>query len=137
MISSFDDYMIHQSSIPVNQPETSDRNFYDRYWLNGFDREGEFIFESGFAIYPNRRVMDGHFSISVDGVQHCFHGSRRAPGDRRDSRVGPFHLEVVTPMRELRLRLEPNETGIECDLLFRATTTPAQEPKNVMYDEGR
>ncbi|MBW2420577.1 MAG: hypothetical protein JRH19_18690 [Deltaproteobacteria bacterium] len=137
MISSFDDYMIHQVSIPVNQPETSDRNFYDRHWLNGYDREGDFIFESGFAIYPNRRVMDGHFSISVDGVQHSFHGSRRAPHDRAESQVGPFHLEIVTPLRELRLRLEPNETGIECDLLFRATTAPVQEPKNVMHDELR
>ncbi len=57
MISSFDDYMIHQNAEPVNQPGPSDRNFYDRYWFSGFDAEGEFIFEVGFGLYPNRQVM--------------------------------------------------------------------------------
>ena len=37
MITDFDDYMIHQTSDPVTQPASSDRNFYDRYWFNGFD----------------------------------------------------------------------------------------------------
>jgi hypothetical protein len=42
MITDFDDYMIHQAPVPVNQPSVTDRNFYDRYWFNGFDMEGEF-----------------------------------------------------------------------------------------------
>ena len=33
--------------------------------------------------------------------------------------------------------LGPNETGIECDLIFSARTFPHLEPKNVMYDELR
>ena len=137
MITGLDDFMIHQTSNPVAQPGTSDRNYYDRYWFNGFDRAGEFLFEAGMAAYPNRKVMDAHFSVSTGGVQHSFHGSRRAPGDRRNSRVGPLRLEILEPIRVVRLRLEPNETGIECDLVFRAQTVPHLEPKNVMYDELR
>ncbi len=137
MITSFDDFMIHQTSDPVTQPAASDRNAYDRYWFSGFDRDGGFIFEVGFAIYPNRKVMDGHFSVATQGTQHCFHASRRAPADRADSRVGPLQIEVVTPMRAVRVRLEPNETGVECDLIFSARTVPHLEPKNVMHDERR
>ena len=137
MISDFDDYMIHQTSDPVAQPDPSDRNFYDRYWFNGFDTQGEFLFEIGFGIYPNRKVMDGHFSVSTGGEQHCFHGSRRAPTERSEMQVGPLQIEVVKPMRIIRVRLEPNETGVECDLVFHARSVPTQEPKNVMYDEGR
>ena len=33
--------------------------------------------------------------------------------------------------------LAANESGVECDLLFRATTTPTEEPKNVMRDGTR
>ncbi len=135
MISSFDDYPIHQTSLPVNEPGPSDRNFYDRYWFNGFDDNGAFIFEVGFGLYPNRFVLDGHFSVVADGVQHSFHGSRRAPKERRETIVGPLSIEVVEPLRIIRVRLEPNETGIECDLVFRATTVATQEPKNVMYDD--
>ena len=43
MITSFDDYCIHQTHEPVAQPAQSDRNFYDRYWFNGFDPDGAFV----------------------------------------------------------------------------------------------
>jgi hypothetical protein len=137
MITAFDDYPIHQTSNPVNQPAPSDRNFYDRYWFNGFDGEGEFVFEIGFGIYPNRRVMDAHFSVASGGRQDCFHASRRAPKERSETQVGPLRIEVVEPMRIIRVCLDPNETGIECNLTFHARSVPTQEPKNVMYDDGR
>ena len=137
MITSFDDYCIHQTHEPVCLPSQSDRNFYDRYWFNGFDAGGAFMFEVGCGLYPNRRVMDGHFSVVIDGVQHSFHGSRRAPYERAHTVVGPFSVEVVEPLRRVRVRLLPNETGIECDLLFEARSVPTEEPKNIMYDDGR
>jgi hypothetical protein len=137
MISEFDDFMVHQTSEPINQPGPSDRNYYDRYWFNGFDRDGDFVFEIGFGLYPNRHVMDGHFSFVKDGVQHCFHASRRAPKERGEMQIGPLRVEVATPMRVVRVRLGENETGVECNLTFRACTVPTQEPKNVMYDDGR
>jgi hypothetical protein len=137
MITDFDDFMIHQTSNPVDQPGPSDRNFYDRYWFNGFDEEGEFIFEIGFGLYPNRHVMDAHFSVSLGGRQHSFHASRRAPRERSESVVGPLRLEIVEPMRAVRVSVGPNDTGIECDLLFRAATVPVQEPKNLLSEGTR
>jgi len=137
MISDFDDFMVHQTSNPVGQPGPSDRNFYDRYWFNGFDRDGGFLFEIGFALYPNRHVMDAHFSVSKDGVQHAFHASRRAPRERSEMRIGPLEIEVVEAMRKMRVRVAPNDTGIECDLVFDARSVPTLEPKNVMHDNGR
>lgn len=137
MITSFDDYCIHQTHEPVAQPSQSDRNFYDRYWFNGMDMGGDFMFEIGFGLYPNRWVMDGHFSVNIAGVQHSFHSSRRAPRDRADTSVGPLRVEIVKPMRQVRIHLAPNETGIECDLMFTARTAPTEEPKNIMHDDGR
>ena len=121
MITSFDDYCIHQTALPVAEPSQSDRNFYDRYWFNGIEKSGDgWMFEIGFGLYPNRRVMDGHFSVSIDDRQHAFHASRRAPKERRDTVIGPLSVEIVEPMRRVRVRLEPNEHDIECDLLFTA-----------------
>ena len=135
MISSFDDYPVHQGVMPINQPTTSDRNYYDRYWFNGFAKDAGSTFEVGFGIYPNRFVMDGHFSIAVDGVQHSFHASRRAPKDRAETEVGPLSIEIIRPLKIVRVKLDPNETGIECDLTFFGRTVPTQEPMNVMYDD--
>lgn len=137
MISDFDDFPVHQVAQPVNQPAASDRNFYDRYWFNGFDNEGAFDFEIGLGLYPNRRVMDAHFSVAIDGKQHSFHASRRLPAERSELHVGALRIEIVRPMRVVRVILERNDSGISCDLTFTARTAPTQEPKNVMYDELR
>jgi hypothetical protein len=137
MISEFDDYAVHQNFTPVNEPGPSDRNFYDRYWFNAFDNDGTFTFEVGFGIYPNRFVQDGHFSVVVDGVQHCFHASRRAPKERSDSSIGPLRIEIIRPLRSVRVTLESNDTPLTCDLTFEAVTCPTQEPENLMYDDSR
>ncbi len=137
MITAFDDYLVHQTAEPVSQPLQSDRNFYDRYWLNGFDTGGEFIFEAGLGVYPNRRVMDAHFSVVLGGRQYALHASRRAPRDRSQSQVGPLAISVLEPMRRLRLVVADNETGIACDLVFTARTAAHQEPQNVLYEDGR
>ncbi len=137
MITSFDDFCIHQTAMPVAQPAQSDRNFYDRYWFNGIEEtSGSWLFEVGFGLYPNRRVMDAHFSVAKGERQYAFHASRRAPKDRRETVVGPLSVEVVEPLRQVRIKLEENEHGISCDLLFTAISVPHEEPANVMYDDG-
>src|SRR3990172_4313499 len=137
VISKFDEYMIHQTDEPIAQPATSDRNCYGRYWNNGFDADGNWVFEIGFGLYPNRHVMDGHFSVSIGGKQYSFHASRRAPQDRSETQIGPLSLEVIEPLRSIRYRIAPNDTGIECDLTFRARSIPTQEPKNILHEGTR
>lgn len=137
MITQFDDYCIHQTCEPLASPGSSDRNFYDRYWANGFDTAGSFMFEMGLGMYPNRKVMDAHFAVLVDGVQHCFHASRRAPLERHDTVVGPLQLHILQPLQSFRLVLGPNDSGLTCDLVFTARTQPEEEPRSVLYDEQR
>jgi hypothetical protein len=134
MLSAFDDYCIHQTHEPIAKVAQSDRNFYDRYWFNGMDKNAGFCFEIGFGVYPNRFVMDGHFSVVIAGRQYSFHGSRRAPLDRTETVVGPLSIEVVAPMRIVRVKLAPNSTGIECDLIFYARTAASQEPQSIMHE---
>jgi hypothetical protein len=85
------------------------------------------------GLYQNRGILDCGFSIVRDGEQHSFHGSRRAPNEPSDLTVGPFRIEIVEPMRSARVVLEPNETGIECDLLFTARTACVEEGRQKMH----
>ncbi len=137
MLSKFDDYPIHQTPEPIAVPQSSDRNVYDRYWFNGYDKDGEFYFGIGLGFYPNLKIMDCGFSIARDGVQHAFHASRRAEGDPSDTSVGPFRIEIIEPMRKLRVLLESNETGIECDLTFIARTACIEEGRQTFRQAGR
>jgi len=94
MITLLDDYAVHQTPEPLSRPATSDRNFYDRWFFSGVAADGRCMFEAALGLYPHRRVMDAHFTVLADGVQHCFHGSRRAPSERTETQVGPFVLDV-------------------------------------------
>ena len=132
MLSRFDDYPVHQTPEPLAHPATSDRNFYDRYWFNGYANDGEFYFAVGMGLYPHRQILDCGFSIVRDGEQHAFHASRRAPADPTETSVGPFRIEIIEPMRRARVVLEPNDTGIECELEFSARTAGIEEGRQTM-----
>jgi hypothetical protein len=129
MLTPFDDYPIHQTPEPIAQPASGDRNAYDRYFFNGYSADGALYFAAAWGLYPNRMVQDAAFSVIRDGEQVNVHASRRAPLDRVDMRVGPITVEVVEPLKKLRLVVAPNESGIEADLVFTNTTAAMQEPR--------
>ena len=137
MLSTFDDYPIHQTPQPLAHPASTDRNVYDRYWANGFTADGALYFGVALGLYPNRSVMDCAFSVVVDGVQRSFFASRRAPVERGELRVGPLRIEIVEPMRVLRVTLAENDTSLACDLTFSARTAPVEEERQVLQREGR
>jgi hypothetical protein len=118
MLSKFDDYPIHQTSHPIAIPATADRNTYDRYWFNGYDENAAFYFGIGAALYPNLGIMDAGLSLVIDGEQHAFHCSRRAPREPSEINIGPFRIDILEPMKSLRVVLDDNETGISGELLW-------------------
>ncbi|MGA1371199.1 MAG: hypothetical protein ACO3Z6_06335 [Pseudomonadales bacterium] len=138
MLNKLDDYPIHQTPEPIAYPATSDRNVYDRTWFNGYAPDGSYYFGIGMAIYPFRGILDCAFSVVQPGQrQHCFYGSRRAPLERTDMRVGPFRIEVVEPMRRTRVILDDNASGVACDLTFSARTGAIQEARQTLWNGTR
>jgi len=137
MLSKYDEFPIHQTTEPVSQPATTDFNFYERFRFTGYNNDGSIAFSMTLGVYPNRRVMDAAFSIVVDGVQYSALASRLAPMSRNELVIGPFTLQVLDPMREIRLSLAPNETDIQCDLVFSARTAALEEPRSTVRRDGR
>ena len=129
MLTSFDDYPIHQTSEPIAHPESGDPNHYDRYFFNGYSRDGSIFFAAAMGLYPNRHVVDASFSIIVNDEQINVHASGRAPIDRMEcTTVGPIAIQVVRPMFEHRLTVDMAEYGIRADITFRASSLPYEEP---------
>jgi hypothetical protein len=123
-----DDFPIHQTSEPIAMTVSADPNHYDRYFFNGFDRDGAFFLGGAMGHYPNRGVVDASFAIVVDGVEHSVFASGLMPVDRSTT-VGPLTVEVLEPLRTLRFTVAPNDHGPSCDLVFRARTAAIEEPK--------
>jgi hypothetical protein len=129
MLTRLDDYPVHQTAEPVAHPSTGDRNFYDRYFFNGFSRDGALFFGVALGLYPNRRVMDAAVSVMVDGRQHVVRASRLAPAERTETTVGPITVSVEEPLRRLRVRVAPNPHGVAGDVVFDARTPAVEEPR--------
>ena len=124
MLTRFDDYPLHQTAEPLAQPSTGDRNFYDRYFFSGYSAAGDLFFAAALGVYPNRRVMDAAFSVVRGGTQWVVRASRLAPLERTETTVGPITVEVVEPLRTLRLRVADNDYGVAANLTFAARTAP-------------
>lgn len=134
MITTLDDYPIHQTPQPLAIPATSDRNFYDRFWFNGFVGDGSLYFSVAMGFYPNRRVIDGGFSVVVDGQQYCLHLSGDPPLDRTHTELGPLRIETLVPMRRHRIVVNCPERGFEAELLFEAATGAHEEGRQILND---
>jgi len=72
-----DDFPIHQTAEPVAYAGT-DRNFYDRYFFNGYEAsgDGDAFFAAAFGVYPHLNIADAAFCWMKDGKQVNLHASR-------------------------------------------------------------
>ncbi|MBA6413777.1 hypothetical protein H2508_11715 [Parahaliea sp. F7430] len=129
MLSILDDYCIHQTAKPVRQPATKDDNAYDRYFANGFHKQGNFYFAIALGRYPNRQIMDGAITFLIDGVHHSFFASRLDPAEPTEMKLAEFELKIDKPMRAMTVTLAANDSGLSCDLRWSARSAPIQEER--------
>jgi hypothetical protein len=137
VLSPYDDLPLHQSPEPIAFAGTSDRNAYERYFFNGYDRDGTVFFAAALGVYPNRQVIDASFSVVRDGVQRSLHASARLGPDRVQTAVGPIRVRVDVPLRRLRIEVTASDLGIEADLTFVARTPAVEEPRFRLDDGPR
>lgn len=128
MLTKADDYPIHQTPEPIAYAGT-DRNFYDRYFFNGYAPDGSAFFALALGVYPQLNIMDAAFAVIVDGVQHNLHASRVLHLERMATQVGPIGVEVVEPLQVLRLRVADQEHGIAAELTFTGRAAAIEEPR--------
>lgn len=136
MLSKADDYPVHQRPEPIATAGT-DRNFYDRYFFNGYTPDGATFFAAALGVYPHLNVMDAAFSVIRDGVQHNLRASRLLNMERMDTVVGPISIEVIEPLKSLRVRVGDNPHGIRADLVFKGRADAVEEPRFTLHQGQR
>jgi len=136
MLSSWDDYPVHQVAETIRHVGTSDRNFYDRYYFNLHGSSDELFLIMGMGQYPNLGTQDAFASIRRGEHYHVVRASRPLV-DRMDTTVGPFRIEVVEPLKKLRCILEPTEHDIAFDLHWEGAIPAFEEPRQYVRKFGR
>ncbi len=135
MLTAGDDYPLHQRSEPIAFAGT-DRNFYDRYFFNGQSADGRLFFAAALGVYPHLNIMDAAFSVLADGVQRSVFASKVMHHERMATSVGPLAVEVVEPLRRLRVRLALHD-GLAADVEATGLHPPIEEPRFVRRIGGR
>jgi len=128
MLTKGDDYPLHQRAEPIAFAG-SDRNFYDRYFFNGYAPDGSVFFAAAMGFYPQLGIVDASFSVIVDDVQHILHASRHSGGERLDLSVGPIAIAIDAPLETLTLRIVANDGLLAGELRFAGRHFPVEEPR--------
>ncbi len=136
MVSHLDEYPLHQVPLPVTWSGSSDRNAYDRCYLNAHDRTGDIFLITGAGYYPNLGTKDAFVLVRRGDVQTAVHLSDPIDDDRLNQRIGNYRIEVLEPLRKLRVVMEETE-GIAMDMTFEGSFEVLQEQPHVMRAGSR
>jgi hypothetical protein len=132
-----DEYPIHQAPLSMRYVESSDRNFYDRCYFNAHDRSGEVFLITGLGVYPNLGVTDAYALVRRGDTQHSVRCSEPLGDERLAQKVGPYRIEVVRPLEELRLVLDAERHGIGFDLTWHSSFPALDEPRHINHSAAR
>ena len=135
-LTKADDYPIHQISKPVSEVG-SERNFYDRYFFNGYSKTDDIYFGAVLCVYPNLNIMDGAFTLAYKGKQYNSRASRVLNLERLETEVGPLKVEVIEPLRKLKVSLNDVENNFEVDLTITGRFEPMREPQMQLFNGPR
>lgn len=128
MLGPLDEYPLHQLPQPIAWPGSSDRNFYDRSYFNAHDRTGNIFLITGIGYYPNLGVKDAFVLIRRADIQTAVHLSDAIDSDRLHQHVNGYRVEVVEPLRKLRIVLDETE-GVAADLTWEGLFDVVQEDR--------
>lgn len=132
-----DEFPIHQAPLSLAHVATSDRNFYDRCYFNAHGRSGDLFFISGLGVYPNLGVTDAYALVRRGDEQAAVHFSDTLSDDRLHQRVGDYRIEVIEPLRTLRLVCDDSDLGLSFDLTWEGSFDAVQEQHHTMLAGGR
>ena len=133
-----DDFPIHQTPEPIAYAGT-DRNFYDRYFFNGYAMQAgdRRFFAAAFGVYPHLNIADAAFVVVRDGVETALHASRWLGMERMALEVGPISITVEEPLARLRVRVDAPSEGLRANVMFEARAAPIEEPRFIRRNGPR
>ena len=136
MITPADDFPIHQLARPIADVGT-ERNFYDRYFFNGYSSKENIFFGAALCVYPSLNIMDAAFTLAVDGIQHNLRASRILKGDQLNTEVGPIKVKVIEPLNKITLEIDSDEYAIKANITFERRFEFMQEPNMTLFNGNR
>jgi hypothetical protein len=138
MITALDESLLHQGAETFAHALTSDHRFFDRTVLGMQSPTGDLALITSMGVYKNNNVMDGFAMIQeASARQYNSRFSRTLRPNLTELALGPLSIEVLEPLKRLRLRLAPGDHPASYDIEWTAALPPHQEPRHFLRHDGR
>ena len=132
-----DESLTHQIVDTFAVVSESDYAWTEKIWTSIASIDGSVQVDFGLGKYHNRGIIDGFGGVSRGREQWTVRGSRELRRAPEDVSIGPLSYEVVEPLRQVRVRLEPNDVQpISFDLVLSGVTPPFFEDRNLSATGG-
>jgi len=113
----------------------SDRSWTEKIWTSIARTDGSLQIDFGLGKYHNRGIIDGFGGVSRGREQWTVRASRELDAAPEATSIGPVHYEIVEPLRQVRVRLEPNDVQpVAFDVVLSGVTPPFFEERNLVRD---
>lgn len=132
-----DELPFHQTTSTFAGVAGTDPSWNDGHYVCAADQAGTVAFTSNVRLYQNNDVLDGFVCLRHGGRQYNVRVSRRLRPDMEHLGAGPLRLEIVEPLRTVRLVLGDNPIGIRLDVTCHTANVPYMGPIEVREIEGR
>lgn len=137
MLSKTDEFPLHQTPDTFASILSGDQHWNNGHYICLCDTDGEVQLVSTVRTYQNNDVLDGFVCIRHEGNQHNYRVSRRWRPDIDHYGAGPLRIEIIEPMKAIRLVLEENDYGIACDITSYTEAIPYHGPISKLRVDGR
>jgi hypothetical protein len=128
-----DETMNHQIVETFSTVGESDYSWTEKIWVSIARTDGSVQLDFGLGKYHNRGIIDGFGGVSRGREQWTVRGSRELRSAPEQVAVGPIVYEVIEPLNQIRVRLEPNDIQpISFDVVLTGVTPPFFEERNLV-----
>jgi len=122
--------------ITEHGPPGAAAGWFDRFYFNAHSGAATPYLLVGAGVYPAEGRADGYAVAVTDTEQINLRTASTTAAATTPDTIGPLSWTVLEPLREWRLRLEPNPSGLAFELHWTARTAP-WECRPITLDDGR
>jgi hypothetical protein len=134
MAHPLDEYPIHQVPRSMAHVGTTDKDFYDRNIFHVVPHgHVDMQLIAGFGVYPNLGVKDAYCCVRLGTDQHVVRASDALDDDRMRMEVGPIRIEVIEPLRRVRVVCDGGPGEVSCDLTWTAAVPVHDEAHHELW----
>ena len=135
-LTPYDELPVHQAPYPVSYIPSTDYAWDEGYFYGAYSADAQVLMLTGLRINPNADVVGAHFGVNVRGRQRTVRLSRTWR-QQFYTALGPLRYDVNEPYKDIRITLQPNESGLSCDLHWIGLGPPHLSQHHLATVRGR